>query len=216
MWKLLLFLLWLAAAPAFGQVASSTLTISATRTINLKPDEATIGLWVSSSYSTGLDEVVSALSGLDITSADLTGAGSSTVPPSVQWYFTLAAPLAKLPATLGALTQLQQNIGQNDSGLTLTFGLEGSQVSQRSQQLQQTQSCSNSNLIADATAQGQKLAAAAGLTLGPILQVSDVPLPQASAGFAESSLVGFIVPALSLLGSTNATCSLVVQFQLEP
>src|ERR1700689_1263528 len=169
-----LSLLLLAAAPLFAQLESHTLAISATRSINLQPDQAVFDLLVSSTAITSLDQIVGALSGLGVPSANLNGVDNSN-PTTLQWSFTLAAPLSNLSATIGSLTRLQQTIAQNNSGLTLTFTVNGTQV------LQQSQSCSNADLIADATAQAQKLAAAAGLTLGTILKLSNVPVANATA-----------------------------------
>jgi uncharacterized protein YggE len=213
MWKLGLLILSLAATPVFGQI-----TISATRSINLQPDEVSFSLSVSSGETTSLDQIVAALSSLGITSASLTGVGSSTTPPTVQWNFTLAVPLPKLAPTIGSLLNLQQSIAQNNSGLTLTFYAGGTQVSPMSQQLQQSQSCSNSDLISDATAQAQKLAAAAGLVLGPILRLSTVPLirPSAVPGVVYNSIPGDFAELLLAPIPPSLTCSLVVQFQLQP
>jgi uncharacterized protein YggE len=126
-------------------------------------------------------------------------------------------PIAKLASTIGSLTQLQQNLTQNDSGLTLSFTVQGTQASQLSQKLQQSQPCSDADLIADATAQGQKLAAAAGLTLGPILRLSNAPSSQPSLVVANF-FSGFIVPSILFEPAVppSVTCSLVVKFQLEP
>jgi uncharacterized protein YggE len=213
--KLPLFLL--AAAPLFAQLESHTLAISATRSINPQPDQVVFGLSVSSAATASLDQIVGALSGLGVTSANLTGVGNSS-PTTLQWSFTLAAPLSNLSATIGSLTKLQQTIAQNNSGLTSTFGVEGTQVSQ---QLQQSQSCSNTDLIADATAQAQKLAAAAGLTLGPILKLSNVPLAQTYAVPAIAERLGSFVSGdfsevLLESAPTPVTCSLLVKFQLLP
>jgi spore germination protein YaaH len=217
-----LLLLLFSAAPLFAQLESHTLAISASRSINLQPDQVVFGLTVSSAATASLDQIVSALAGLGITSASLAGVNNYSAPTTFQWNFTLAAPVASLSATIGALTKLQQTIAQNNSGLTLTFAINGTQVSQ---QLQESQSCSNSDLIADATAQGQKLAAAAGLTLGPILRVSNVPVNQ---NYAVPSIVGRLGSSVSgvLFASfsdflvsaplTPVTCSLLVTFQLLP
>ncbi len=216
MWKPWLVMLWLAATPVFGQLESNTLTITATRFVTVQPNDVTFTVSVSCSDSTSLDQVVAALSGLGITSANLTGV-ESFVPPTVQWNFTLAVPIAKLATTIGSLTQLQQTIAQNNSGLTLTFTVEGTQASKLSQQLQQSKPCSNADLVADATAQAQKLTAAAGLTLGPISRVSNAPPSQPALVVANFALGGFIVPSF-LFESVpqSATCSLVVKFQLQP
>jgi hypothetical protein len=210
-------LLLLAAAPLFAQLESHTLTISATRSINLQPDQVVFDLLVSSAAITSLDQIVGALSGLGITSANLNGVSNSN-PTTLQWSFTLAVPLSNLSATIGSLTKLQQAIPQNNSGLTLTFTVNGMQVSQ---QLQQSQSCSNADLIADATAHAQKLAAAAGLTLGTILKLSNVPAAQATAAQVDvAELVSFVSGDFSdfLIGyvPSPVACSLRVKFQLLP
>jgi hypothetical protein len=211
MWKLSLPFLLLMAAPAFGQ---HTLTISATRSSILQPDQVLFSLSVSSSAAATLDQIVAALSGLDITSSNLSGVINNPTPPMFQWNFTLLAPLSSLTATIGSMTKFQQTITQNNSGLTLTFYVDGTEVSQ---QLRQSQSCSNSDLIADATAQAQKVSAAAGLTLGPILSLSNTPLPQPTLVYATNEIVGEIVPNNFLVGYVSpVTCSLYVEFRLLP
>jgi hypothetical protein len=209
-------LILLAAAPVFAQLDSHTLAISATRSITPQPDQVVFGLSVNAAASTTLDQVVGALSGLGITEANLNGIGN--LGP-FQWGFTLAAPLSKLSTTIGALIKLEQSIGQNNSGLTLTFTIEGTQASQ---QVQQLPSCSDAELIADATAQAQKLAAAAGLTLGPILRVSNVPGAQTYAVPNIVERVGFFALGgvseflFAAPAPSPVTCSLLVKFQLLP
>lgn len=212
MWKPSLFIVFLVAGPLFGQLDPHTLTISATRSTYLQPDDAVFNLSVISSAATTVDQVVAALSALGVNSSNLTGVNNTSSPPNLQWNFNLAVPLSSLTATIGAITKLEQTITQNNSGLTLTFVVGGTQVSP---QLQQSQSCSNSDLIADATAQAQKLAAAAGLTLGPILKLSNGSLGQPTLVFA-SAILGDFVPANFEPGVSPVTCSLGVEFQLRP
>ena len=220
MWKLA-FLILLLAAPVFAQLENHTLTISTTRSITLQPDQVVFGLTVGSSPTANLDQIVAALSGLGVTSAGLTGVSNSPAFP-LQWNFTLPVPLSNLSARITSLTKLQQTIAQNNSGLTLTFTINGAQVSQ---QLRQSQSCSNSDMIAEATAQGQKLAAPAGLTLGPILKLSNTPLVESSvpvyAGAIAGRLgafvqIGAFAELLLLPAPSPVTCALVVKFQLLP
>jgi uncharacterized protein YggE len=210
--KSLFLILCLVAAPVFGQLDPHTLTISATRSTYLQPDDAVFNLSVTGSASLTLDQVVAALSTLGVNSSNLTGVNNTSAPPNLQWNFNMAVPLASLTATIGSLAKLEQTITQNNSGLTLTFTVGGTQVSP---QLQQSQTCSNSDLIADATAQAQKLAAAAGLTLGPILKLSNGPALQPTLVVANAFL-GFIVPNELLPASSPVSCSLVVEFQLRP
>jgi hypothetical protein len=178
------------ASPVASAGSPRTLTISANRTTYLQPDEVVFGVSVTSGVATTADQIVAALSGLGIASSNLTGVNTTSAPPNLQWAFNLAIPLSNLTAILASLAKLQQTIAQNDSGLTLTFNVNGTEVSQ---QLQQSQSCSNSDLIADATTQAQKLAPAAGLTLGATLQLSNAPLIQP---YAAASLVAEIFLAL--------------------
>jgi spore germination protein YaaH len=210
MWKVSLPLLLLVTAPVFGQLTPHTITISATRSTYLQPDSVVFGLSVTAGPATTLDQIVASLSSLGVTSSSLTSINNTSAPPNLQWSFNLAVPLANLTATIGTLTKLEQTITQNNSGLMLSFNVEGTQVSQ---QLQQSQTCSNADLVSDATAQAQKLATAAGFTLGPVLQLSNGGL---TYGVLEvSGLVSYPVPA-DFLVSSPANCSLTVQFQLRP
>jgi uncharacterized protein YggE len=203
---------FLVAAPAFGQLESHTLTIAATRQINLQPDQVVFGVAVSSSVGTNLSQIVAALAGLAITSANFTGVNND-LAPELQWTFTLAVPLSNLTGTIGALTKLEQTIAQNNSGLALTFSVNGTQVSP---QLQQSQSCSTSDLIADATAQAQKLAAAAGLTIGPILGLTNVSSTPTSGAAGYSILNVGVAAAVFYPSAPPVACSLTVEFQLQP
>jgi uncharacterized protein YggE len=212
--KLLLCLL--AVMPLMAQPPSHTLTITASRSVALQPDQVVFGLSVASGTSTTLDQIGAALTSLGITSANLSSA-NTTSATMLQWNFNLDVPISNLTATITSLTTLQQIIGQNNSGLTLTFNVNGTRVSQQLQQSQQAQTCTNANLISDATAQAQKLASAAGVTLGPIAKLSTTPLAVSglSGIFAPAELVvvNSIVPANY---SVPLSCSLTVQFRLLP
>jgi hypothetical protein len=207
-----IWLLFLAVGPAFAQVKLNTVAISVTQQINLQPDQAAFTVIVGSGMDANLDQIVGPLSGLGITVSNLSGIANYTVG-SLQWSFALAVPLASVPATIGSLTSLQQTIPQNNSGLTLSFTLNGTQVSA---QLQQAPACSTTDLVAAATAQAQKVVAAAGLVLGPILKVSNLVQGQASPERVEAVFTsGPISDFLLGLASPPATnCSLTVQFQL--
>lgn len=207
----------LAALPVFAQFPSHTVTITATRSITVPPDQAVLSLAVTSPLETNLDQIVSPLSGLGITPLNLTGVDSSSAT-MLEWDFSLAVPLSNLTATLASLSNLVNNITQNHSGLALTFNVTGLQASAQAQASQQAQTCSNANLIADATAQAQKLTAAAGLTLGPILKLSNAAASPSNAYGANYALL-VPLPALyfnPVSYSPPSTCSLTVQFQLTP
>lgn len=218
MLRLSQFLLLVAAAPVFGQIPSNNVTITATRTLTLQPDQVLLSLAVTAPPTVGLEQIVGALAGVGVTVSNLNGVGTNTDPVAFQWNFALTAPIANLTTTLASLTQLEQSIVQNNLGLALTFNVEGMQVSQ---QLRQSQTCSNANLVSDARAQGQKLAAAVGMTLGPIQELSNAPSTQpVFAEITGARLGAFVIGSLSAFAispePSPLICSLVAKFQLLP
>lgn len=202
----------LIAVPVFAQLDPQTISIAATRSIVLQPDQVVFDITVSSPLNATLDQVVAALSPLAVTSADLSGVGNSA-GQLLQWNFTYAVPLSNLTATTASISAVQQRMTIR-SMLSLSFTVAGTQVSQ---QLQQSQTCSDADLISDATAQAQTLAAAANLTLGPILKVSNVPAE--TAAVAQLFVPVTAVPVLSGVPlpsvSQPVTCSMLVEFQLS-
>jgi hypothetical protein len=104
-----------------------------------------------------------------------------------------------MKTTITLMSSLQASIATAKNGLAFSFAIQGTQVSP---QLQQSQTCSIADLIADARAQGGKMASAAGMSLGPIQAMSSVtannPPSQPSPSF-------YYVPPV---------CSLTVKFAL--
>jgi hypothetical protein len=115
-------------------------------------------------------------------------------------------PFAQMNATVTALTGLQQSITQTNSAFSLSFSVQGTQVSAS----QQAQTCSITGLIADATAQAQKLASAAGLNLGAILAMSSIAPTSVAGNFAPVT-VGLLVSSQL---TTPQNCALTVKFGL--
>ena len=217
------------AAPllSFCQMESGTITINASRSINLPPDQVAFNIGVSSSFNTSLEQVLAALQGVGVTAADLSSVGGgyysivgdSTAFPiggggaPLQWSFNVTVPFSKLQQTAAALVALEKTIGQSNSGLTLTFSISALQLSTAAQQAQ----CSLPGLISDAQAQARKLADAVGGGVGPIISLSDNSAPIA-LGIAPSGpgRVGFdlIVQVLPTTTITRVSCSITVQFKL--
>jgi uncharacterized protein YggE len=195
---------FLMSAPLmFGQLDSNSITVSASRSTALQADQAVFTVDVQAALNTGLDDVLGALAGSGITLVNFNGVNGgsqltsltnpllTTIPfmapgPTLDWSFTLPVAISQIKATAASLTSLQQNIAQKNGGLTLSFRVSGTQVSP---QLQQSQTCSVADLVSDARAKAQKLANAAGVTLGNIL-------------------------AMSTSISSSTSCSLTVKFQL--
>jgi len=159
------------ASLVFGQLDSDTVTIQASRSVNLPPDQIVFSVSVSAGPNTSLDQIVAALSNSGITTANFVGVTGGTDNQSpIQWLFTLAAPVTKIKATIASLTALQQSIANNNSGITLSFQVQGTRFSPESIQ---SQTCAAKDLVSDAQTQAQNVAAAAGLYVGPIVAISD-------------------------------------------
>ena len=164
-------LLLAGASLAFGQIETDTITIQATRSVNLTPDQASFYITVSADPASSLDQIVAALSSLGITASNLSGMyGAADNQASLQWSFTLAVPFPKMNATIASLIALRQSMVKNKGGMSLTFQLQGAYVSPEAFQ---SQSCASKDLVADAQVQAQKVAAAAGFAVGLILAISD-------------------------------------------
>jgi hypothetical protein len=218
--RLPFFLLILSVPAAFAQLDSNSVTVSATRSMSQQPDQVLFAVNVQSGLNTSLDDVVAALQGSGITAANFVGLSlspsllyvgtpvipSTIVAPPMQWIFSLPASLAKIKDTIAMLTALQQSIAKQNTGLMLSFNVQGTQVSAQSQQ---SFVCPIPDLLADATTQAQKLAAAAGLSLGSVLAMSSGTSVSGSVG--SVSIAGVLLGAPPVLPSV---CSMTVKFAL--
>jgi len=214
----------------FGQTAPNAITITASRTSNPQADQVLILLNLSSGLTSGLDDITSALQGAGISGANFTGVNTQTIyvqngaqgqqQSVLGWSFTLTAPISKLSAALGQILAAEQIIANQNAGLALSFYVAGTQVSPQSQP-----ACSEADLLSDARGQAQKVAAAAGVTAGPILSVSDggssaafgVSIPSFRAGDFSIASLGFVTSTVtsSLFTTPASTCTLTVQYQLQ-
>jgi len=201
------------ASLLFGQLDSDTVTIQASRSVNLTPDQVVFTVSVSAGPTTSLDQIVAALANSGITTANFVGVTGVTDNQSpIQWLFTLAGPLTKIKATIASLTALQQSIAQNNRGLALMFQVQGTRFSPESIQ---SQTCAAKDLVADAQTQAQSVTAAAGLAIGPIVAISDGSSSAAAPTFVRAGdfLVGGSVTGL-WYNPTPPGCYLEVKFKL--
>jgi uncharacterized protein YggE len=215
-----------------GQPGPYAITITASRSLNLQPDQVLFGINVNSGLSSNLDDVAGALQAAGISGASFAGVNTVSFSATngtptrayLQWTFTLAAPIARLKDTTGLLSAAQQNMAKQGPGFSLSFLAQGLQVSP---QLQQSQSCPEADLMADTRSQAQKVATAAGVSAGSILSVSEPSSPAATAPIPAP--IVFVNNPVSrsgdFTGITTASflfapprpaysCSLTVQFQL--
>jgi hypothetical protein len=200
------------ASLLFGQLESNTVTVTASRSIYVKPDQAQFAISSAADISSGLQ------------AAGIPGAQLIRGAAGLGWVYTLGVPLNGISDAIARLTAAQKK-------LNFSFSIQGMQASP---QLLASQQCSNADLIADARAQAQKLATVAGLSLGPIAALSDAgsgDFVATSAVLAVARLGSFSFfnttgYASLLLGSTTTfqpffstsvpalNCSLTVKFGL--
>ena len=214
-----LWLMWLAGAGlSYGQLDSNTVTVTASRTATLQPDQVTIGLWAYSKPDTNLDDVIAALPGLGLSAANLSSVFTG-LNQELQWSFTMTVPFSKIKDTLTALNELS-SIQRN--GMSISYYLQGTKVSP---ELQAAHPCPQTTLLADAQVQAQKVAAAVGMSVGAVVSMSDGSGASAPAAafyaisnpFTAVAISG--VQAVRFLSLTNSNpqpaCSLIVQFRLK-
>ena len=213
--KRMLILCLVLCTSLFAQLESNSVTVTASRSAILQPDQVLLSVTVSTGLDGTLDDVLAALKPLGISLANLTNlygnseivpitAGPFTPPPQISWTFGFSVPLSKMKETLAALAGLQHDFKQAKNGLTLSFSVQGTQVSEA---LQQTQACSIPDLIADARAQAQKLASAGGLVAGPILAMSTISAAIPSASFVSGAFSAALL-------TVPQSCVLTVKFAL--
>jgi len=192
-------------ALALAQTTANSVTVTASRNTNLAPDQAVIAVYVGTPTTATLDDAAAVLQGTGITAANLSGVGTTQVASGrqsvlqLQWTFSDPADLAALKSTLAALTTLQQSVAAKNDGTSVSFSVQGTQVSSK---LAQQQTCSLPDLISDARSQAAKLAA--NLTVGSVLAVSGSAASTATSAGGSAFSSAATVPA----------CSLTVKFAL--
>ena len=207
-----------AVGPQFGQTTPNVITVSATRSLRAQPDQVQISLTVASPLDTTQDQVVTALSQAGITGVTPGGVNSTVngypqqAQTLLQWGFTITPPVSKVSAAIAQLTAAQQNIGKNNSGLTLSYYVEGLQTSADAQK---ALTCAQNDLITDAKSTAQQVAAAASVHAGAIVSVasgSGAVSQYATPVFVAAARLGAYVSP----GVSSTTCALTIQFQLLP
>lgn len=159
-----------------AQFNPTTITVTATQPVMPQFDQVVFSVVVGSGFDKSLNTVTT-VSSVGLTSTNLVAVTSipprpDVSQPALQWIFQLAVPFTKQKSTNAALTSLQNTIGDNDSGLSLTYTVASAQVSG-----QQAPSCDFPSLIASARSQAQTLASAGGLSLGSVAGISSLANP---------------------------------------
>src|SRR5262249_41574664 len=106
--------------------------------------------------------------------------------------------------TLAQAATVQQALLKQNSGITVAFDVGGARSSQP------VSVCPYSQLVADARTAAQRMAAAAGLTVGNLLALSDgSPVPTSVVSACLVGVVGIISAP-----PPPQNCTLTVKFQL--
>jgi hypothetical protein len=203
---LTLLLLLPSALHAQAAGTDRTITVTASRNVNVAPDLGVITVDVLTSTGATLDDVLAAAQGSIVTAANFTSVyTNATYDPTLKkyqdtldWSFTLTAPLSNLKTTLGQLDALQVAVGTKSNAMAVSYSVRGTQTSA---QAMAGQNCAASDLVSDARAQAQKMAVAASLSVGAVVAVSGTSVVTPPSG-------GFSA------GTYQPTCSLTVKFAL--
>jgi len=211
------FILLLAAAfAAFGQPDSNVLTVTASRQLNVQPDQVRLSVYVLTDPDQTLDNVLAFLQGTKIAATDLSNVGTvvNSLSSQLQWIFTPTVSFSALNATASALGGLQAN----GPIALLAFYVNAA----ASPQASASQPCPYPTLINDAQAQAQKLAAAAGVTVGPIASLAQGGPSGAVAASQVGDYSSFLPIGQNLIVNAlvvptpgpSSACTLTVQFKL--
>lgn len=192
---------------AYGQSAPNSITVTASRNSAVQPDQVVFGVTVTSAITNTMSDVLAAVQGAGITATNFSNVTTvqQYISPtqqyvnSLQWTFSLTVPFANMKSTVATLNGLQLSAAQGNNGLSVSFSIQGTQVSA---QAQQAQACPASGLLSDARTQAQTIASASSMTVGSILAMSTSV--STSAPGASSLAAAIQVPV----------CSLTVKFAL--
>lgn len=215
-----------------AQLDTNTVTVTATRTYDLQPDQVQLYVTLTAPVAVGLDEILAQLEGSGITAANLNGVytpysnASDEYHGYSQWSFTPTVGFDKLKAALAALSRLQITAGKFMESPALRFDVGGTKISYA---LLAAHACPFPTLIDDARRQADAMAAAAGMRTGAIVSLSDGssvdPIAAGPiAGFSAAGgaggpffLPGGFSPSAGPIGTIfSPGCSLTVQFELLP
>src|SRR4051794_38008250 len=108
---LLLFLPFLSLA----QLTPNSITVTASRNVNPPPDLARFNVSVNAGIDATREDVLAAVAGAGVKAADFTGVSGSSFSSnglSVNWMFSMTAPLANLKPTIGLLTAVQNDLSK--------------------------------------------------------------------------------------------------------
>jgi uncharacterized protein YggE len=175
----------LLSVAAFGQNDANTVTVVATRSLDVPIEQVGYSVQVKSAIDATLSQVLQEVQSVGITANDLSGV-STTAPvlqipipgivllpdtPQLIWSFSLTSRFSQFQQTLAQLRALSTPNADKKSNFTISFSIANASASQAS--IDEAANGALPDLIAEARARAKRLADAAGLTVGVILSLSD-------------------------------------------
>jgi hypothetical protein len=195
---------------------TDALSVTATKTVDLPPEELTFNIVVLADQDTTIEQVLQAIKDTGVTAKDLGGIGTSQFGPSpnqarLVYQFTLTAPLSKFKDTLDRFTAVRRSLLANNSTMemqTIPVAITPTEAAREQARLQATP-----DLIADARKRADFLAKTAGVSLGPIVGIGEVISTQGGTFGSIGPIYGPYGP----LGSTSlkATFVMSVRFAIR-
>jgi hypothetical protein len=208
-------------ACAAAQPAGPSVTVSASKQINLPIEQANFEVSVGSGLSATLDQVLPVVQSLGLTASDLAsisgpsiGFQLTTQPPNqILWSFRLVRSFAQLSQAFSELNSWSNGV---NSKFTATFALASLATTEAT--TRRLADDALPGLIADARAKAQHLADAAGLTVGPILSLTNPSIPAVVGVVAPGRPDGTILSLAQIVNlfaaSPTSTASVTIRFSL--
>lgn len=168
---------------AYGQTDNSV-TVTATRTVNAQPDQASFTITVTTPMTASLDDVLAAVQGTGLTAANLVSVSTpsfgisvltpmQTPPaPTLAWTFAITTPFSRIKDAYAALGGLPAAVRQKNQAFTAAFAFSGATASQAA--LDDARLRLLPDLINDARAKAKQPTDAAGLGLGGIIGMTEI------------------------------------------
>ena len=200
-------------AGAFFAVAlfaqDNSINVIASKTVDLPTEEVSFSLTLTGDQGTTLEQAVQILKDTGVTEKNLVGVQLQPYGPQpnqtrIAYQFLLAAPFSKYKETMDKLQAARRLIAVDSP--TMDLMILTAQLGSTEATRERARVSALPDLIADARAKADQLAKAAGLTLGPIIGLSDSTI---SAGFISSGYP-YYAP-----GPTRVAFTLAVRFSVK-
>jgi uncharacterized protein YggE len=215
----------LLSVAAFGQNESNSITVTASRSMDVPIEQVSYSIQVKSAIDATLSQVLQQVQSLGITANDLSGVsttapvlqlpipGISVVPdtPQLIWSFSFTSRFSQFQQTLSQL-RAASTPNPDRKNFTISFSIVNASATQAT--IDEAASRVLPDLIADARVRAKRLVDAAGLTVGVILTLSDSRSTDSAGaiGVASADILRLATTSLGGFTSPKLTVSVSVRF----